>query len=67
MYNYESKSVKMKNLKQLIRQTVLTAMMLMLCSSMLHAQGITVRGTVSDANGEPLIGASVVVKGNSSL
>ena len=58
----------MKNLKQLIRQTVLTAMMLLGCATMLHAQGgITVKGTVSDGTGEPLIGASVVVKGNTSL
>ena len=56
----------MKNLKQLIRQTALMMMMLT-CSTLLHAQGISVKGTVADANGEPLIGASVVVKGNTSL
>ena len=34
----------------------------------LHAQnGITVKGVVSDATGEPLIGATVAVKGNPSL
>lgn len=31
-----------------------------------HAQGITVKGTVIDAQGEPLIGASVLVKGTSN-
>lgn len=69
MYNNdESKSVKMKNLKQLIRQTVLMMLMLLGCTTMLHAQGdITVKGTVTDGTGEPLIGASVVVKGNTSL
>ncbi len=69
MYNNdESKSVKMKNLKQLIRQTVLMMLMLLGCATMLHAQGdITVKGTVTDGTGEPLIGASVVVKGNTSL
>jgi len=66
----------MKNLKQLIRQTVLSMrvwrcipimLMLLLCSTTLHAQGIAIKGTVTDASGEPLIGASVVVKGNTSL
>ena len=56
----------MKNLKQLIRQTALMLMMLT-GSTLLYAQGIAIKGTVTDANGEPLIGASVVVKGNTSL
>jgi len=39
--------------------------LLLLCSLTMWAQGgISVKGTVSDANGEALIGASVVVKGN---
>ena len=57
----------MKNLKQLIRQAVPMMMMLLLCSATLQAQNIAVSGTVSDAAGEPLIGASVVVKGQTSL
>ena len=58
----------MKNLKQLIRQTIPAMMMLFACSSMLHAQnGVTVTGSVTDNAAEPLIGASVVVKGNTSL
>ena len=58
----------MKNLKQLIRQTVPMMLMLFWCSTALHAQtGITVTGTVTDGNQEPLIGASVVVKGQTSL
>ena len=65
-YNDESKSVKMKNLKQLIRQTIPMLLMLLTCSTTLHAQSITVKGTVTDASEEPLIGASVVVKGNTS-
>ena len=52
----------MKNLKQLIRQAVPMVMMLLLCSATLQAQNIAVSGTVSDAAGEPLIGASVVVR-----
>ena len=57
----------MKNFKQLIRQTIPMMLMLLTCSATLHAQGIVVKGTVADASGEPLIGASVVVKGNTSL
>jgi TonB-linked SusC/RagA family outer membrane protein len=57
----------MKNLKQLIRQTIPAILMLMAFSTTLYAQNsITVKGTVTDANEEPLIGASVVVKGNTS-
>ncbi|HBX47182.1 MAG TPA: hypothetical protein DEG28_15040, partial [Porphyromonadaceae bacterium] len=33
----------------------------------MFAQNITVRGTVTDANNEPVIGASIVVEGNPSL
>ena len=66
--NYESKSVKMKKLKQLIRQTIPAILMLFVGSTMLYAQnGITVSGSVIDNTGEPLIGASVVVKGQTSL
>ena len=58
----------MKNLKQLIRQTIPAILMLMAFSTTLCAQNnITVKGTVADAAGEPLIGASVVVKGQTSL
>ena len=58
----------MKNLKQLIRQTVSATLMLLAFSTTLYAQNnITVKGTVTDANEEPLIGASVVVKGQTSL
>jgi TonB-linked SusC/RagA family outer membrane protein len=58
----------MKNLKQLIRQTIPAMLMLFACSTALHAQnGVTVKGTVTDASDEPLIGASVVVKGQTSL
>lgn len=58
----------MKKMKQLIRQTIPTILMLMAFCATLHAQnGITVKGVVSDADGEPLIGATVAVKGNPSL
>ena len=53
----------MKNLKQLIRQTVSAILMLMaFCTTMQAQNGVTVSGTVSDEAGEPLIGASVIVK-----
>ncbi len=58
----------MKNLKQLIRQTIPAILMLFAFSTTLHAQeGITVKGTVVDSNGEPLIGATVAVKGKPSV
>ena len=55
---------KSKNLKQLIRQTISAILMLFAFSTMLYAQnGIKVKGVVTDSSTEPLIGASVVVKG----
>ncbi len=58
----------MKNLKQLIRKAVSAILMLMAFSTTLSAQNnIQITGTVTDASEEPLIGASVVVKGQSSL
>ena len=58
----------MKNLKQLIRQAIPAILMLFAFSTMLHAQeGITVKGTVVDSSGEPLIGATVAVKGKPSV
>ncbi|MBQ7419532.1 MAG: TonB-dependent receptor [Prevotella sp.] len=60
----------MRNLKQLIKRAVPTVLMLIAFSLQLQAQGgggITVKGTVVDNNSEPLIGASVVVKGKTSL
>ena len=57
----------MKNLKQLFRQTLPTILMLMVfCTTMQAQNGITVTGTVTDGVGDALIGASVVVKGNTS-
>ena len=56
----------MKNLKQLIRQTFPTILMLMAFCTSVQAQ-ITVTGNVTDGTADPLIGASVIVKGNASL
>ena len=58
----------MKNLKQLIRQTFPTILMLLaFCTPVLAQNGITVKGNVTDNAMEPLIGASVVVKGQTSV
>ena len=58
----------MKNLKQLIRQTIPAILMLFTFSTTLYAQnGVVVKGSVTDNAAEPLIGASVVVKGQASL
>jgi len=65
---YESKSDKMKQLTNLLKRAVPTLLMLMLPLAVALAQGggIQVSGTVTDGAGEPLIGASVLVKGNTS-
>ena len=46
--------------------SLLVLLAFMFCTPLL-GQDITVKGTVSDSNGEGLIGASVVVKGQTSL
>ena len=55
----------MKQLTSLLKRAVPT-LLLLFCSAFAQAQGggINVKGTVVDNAGEPLIGASVVVKGN---
>ena len=59
---------KSKNLKQMIRQTIPAILMLFAFSATLHAQnGVAVKGKVTDTAAEPLIGASVIVKGQPSL
>ena len=57
----------MKNLKQLFRQTFSTILMLMAFCTTMQAQGISVKGTVTDGAADPLIGATIKVKGNTSL
>lgn len=39
---------------------------LIVFASTLCAQNVSITGTVSDANGEPLVGVNVVVKGTST-
>jgi len=43
------------------------SLMLLICATAWAQGGITVKGTVTDSNGDALIGASVVVKGNTSV
>ena len=68
----------MKQLTNLVKETVhpalgrlrrlaLSALALMLCTTMWAQGGISIKGTVVDSNGEALIGASVVIKGNTSV
>ena len=58
----------MKQLTSLLKRAVPT-LLLLFCSAYAQAQGggINVKGTVVDNAGEPLIGASIVVKGNAGL
>ena len=43
------------------------SLVLLACASAWAQNGISVKGTVVDSNGEALIGASVVIKGNTSV
>lgn len=58
----------MENVKKQF-QKILYLFLLMLLSSLTASaqREITVRGSVEDGNGEPVIGASIIVKGNSSI
>ena len=58
----------MKKVKQLIRRSIPLLMMLLFFAAAASAQqGIDVTGTVVDSNGESIIGATVKVKGSSSV
>ena len=58
----------MKNPNQLVRRTLPIILMLMaFCTTLQAQEGVSVKGTVTDNAADPLIGASVVVKGNTSL
>ncbi|MDO4195149.1 MAG: SusC/RagA family TonB-linked outer membrane protein [Prevotellaceae bacterium] len=51
-----------------MKRSKLLAMLLMLMVSMaIHAQNVVVNGNVKDATGEPIIGASVVLVGNTGV
>lgn len=55
----------MKHVIQRLMKNVLW-MLLLVFSPCIMAQDITVRGTITDASGEPLIGVSVMVQGTST-
>ena len=58
----------MKNVTKKIQKIpYLFLLMLFSCVTAMAQQGITVKGTVFDSTGETVIGASVVVKGNTSI
>ena len=56
----------MKHLSRLLQVISLVALMLVLSSMTALAQN-TIKGNVTDESGEPLIGATVVMKGNHSV
>lgn len=56
----------MQKIKKKVLNTVLMFALLFFCSSQLYAQQKrTITGTVTESNGDPVIGASVMVKGTS--
>lgn len=58
----------MKNVERTIQKIPFLLFCLLLCCLKTFAQqGLLVKGTVFDGNGETVIGASVVVKGNTSI
>lgn len=58
----------MKKMKQIIQRVIPLTLMLLCCSLTALAQrGIEVTGEISDEAGEPVIGASVIMKGNASV
>ena len=58
----------MKNVtKQIKKIHYLILLLLLSCLPTLAQNGVTVKGTVVDGNGETVIGASVVVKNNNSI
>ena len=48
------------------RQLLMAATLILFACASAFAQGLTVKGTVVDGSGEPLIGASVMVKGTTN-
>lgn len=58
----------MKNVTKKIQKIPYLILVMLLCCLMVSAQrGVTVKGVVVDGNGETIIGASVVLKGNNSV
>ena len=58
----------MENVKKLFQKVPYLILCILMFCGTLHAQNkVTVKGTVFDSTGETVIGASVVVKGNTSI
>ena len=55
-----------KNLSRSLRLVVMTLASLILTTGAIWAQNVKVSGTVSDVNGEPLIGAYVLLQGTTT-
>ena len=51
--------------KSIMARVAAVAAMLLVCAS-LFAQNITVKGTITDASGDPIVGAAVMIKGTST-
>ena len=56
----------MKQVNLRIYRTILTLLLGLFLSAGAYAQQISVKGTVKDQNGEPVIGANVLVKGTTN-
>ncbi|MFD0751868.1 SusC/RagA family TonB-linked outer membrane protein [Mucilaginibacter calamicampi] len=56
-----------KNIKKIIPKICLLVLLLVFNSSVTHAQTrVTVRGTVTEKNGDPIIGAMIIAKGDNN-
>lgn len=58
--------MKKKKFRNSLRGWAAFSLFLLLNSFALFAQNVTVRGTVADASADPIIGATIVVKGNAA-
>ena len=56
----------MKQVNLRIYRTILTLLLGLFLSAGAYAQQISVKGTVKDQNGEPVIGANVLVEGTTN-
>jgi len=58
------KDVHLKLLRKMITPVMVLALLLLQGFGNLYAQGVSITGSASDAaNGEPLIGVNVIIKG----
>lgn len=58
----------MKNVSNKLKKFPALCLSLLFCSTTMWAQQQrTVKGTILDDNGEPIIGASIIVKGNNQI